>query len=459
MTLRGVRTWLRNGWDTRPLRIDAVFYLLCTGYSIALAVSDQHYGFRVWAVFATVGYGCALLHTCWVGMASRSSPTRWRSRWAGVGLIAVIGMLGPLVTLVIQRVSGGDWSQDPGTWRAQPEVWVIERAGGLLLDHGSPYLDIDALPHPPGVYDYTPYGPVMALFGVPRAGFGNTAVGEALTDARLVFCLTAVLCLWISLRLLGRPRVPVRAAQLVAVFPLTALTWATAGPDLAIVALVILTAALVVTERIGAAGVMIGLAVSAKLIVLPAAVVFAFLVATRRGTSALLRYVTPFVVVSAVVTIPVVVSDPGAFVENVLRFPAGLGVVSSPAESPLPGYLLATTGSFGRGAAYALVGVAALTILVWLIRRPPRIGSDALVRVAVGLGAFVLLTPATRFGYLLYPVVLLGAALVLAVRVTTPLAPGQQPCTVTEPKRTHSFLARVAPPRPRSWTPDSDNTR
>ncbi len=38
-------------------------------------------------------------------------------------------------------------------------------------------------------------------------------------------------------------------------------------------------------------------------------------------------------------------------------------------------------------------------------------GADAMLRIAVALGAFTLLTPATRFGYLVYPLVLIGATL------------------------------------------------
>jgi hypothetical protein len=116
--------------------------------------------------------------------------------------------------------------------------------------------------------------------------------------------------------------------------------------------------------------------------------------------------------VSVVLNFPVLLVDPRAFIEHVIRFPLGLGMVTSPAASPLPGHLIASIGSAGKTIAYVLLGLTALAIAIWIVRRPPVTGSDALLRIAVGLGALILLTPATRYGYLVYPLVLLGAMLV-----------------------------------------------
>ena len=103
---------------------------------------------------------------------------------------------------------------------------------------------------------------------------------------------------------------------------------------------------------------------------------------------------------------------------------------SSPAASPLPGHLIAETGPAGHVVAFVLVGAAAVAMLVWLVRRPPASGSDAVLRVAVGLGALILLTPATRYGYLVYPLVLLGAHLTFRV-AGTEAAPPAQPSPFT----------------------------
>ncbi|GAA5166340.1 glycosyltransferase 87 family protein [Amycolatopsis dongchuanensis] len=393
-----------------PLALDLLFYAACLVYALVTAFVSEFYGFRVWGAFAAIGYGLAAAHTVWLWRQPRG-PGWWRSRGAGLAAVVVFAMLVPLAVLVVRRLTGVDWLITPFSWSAQPEVWVIERSAELLLRHGTPYVDVTALGRPPEVNDYTPYGPVMAVFGLPRALFGGSPVADALTDARLAFAVTACVCAWLTLRMIGMPRVPVRAAQLAVACPLTALTWSVAGPDLAIAGLMLVAVTLAATDRPTASAIVLAAVVSAKLIVAPAVVVLAVLVAARLGAGALVRFLATLVAAGAVLTVPVLLVDPAAFTEHVLRFPAGLGVVRSPAASPLPGHLIASTGPVGNALAFVLLGAAAVAVLVWLLRRPPVLGSDAMLRIAVGLGAFTLLTPATRYGYLVYPLVLLGAML------------------------------------------------
>jgi hypothetical protein len=417
---------LRAALNRRPLVVDALLYLGCACYALVMAFTDKHLGFRVWGAFATAGYGLALLHTTWLLLTPKAGPSRARSRWLGLAAVGLVGMLAPLVTLLVRRqVAYADWTDAEGLWSAQPEVWVIERAASTLLDTGSPYLDIAALDRAPHVHDYTPYGPVMASFGLPRALLGGTPVADAFTDARVLFAVTAVVCVLASLRLLRVPTPSIRAAQLAVVFPLTALTWATAGPDLAVVGLVLVAVALAAADRPAWAALICALVTSAKLIAAPAAVVVGFLVLSRLGVRALLRSGAVFVGVTAAVTVPVVLVNPRAFTEHVLLFPAGLGEVASPAASPLPGRLLASTGAVGTVLALVLLLTAALAVLLWLIRRPPTTAADAAFRIAVGLFAFTMLTTATRFGYLVYVTVLLGAALAFRSRATAPLGTGE----------------------------------
>lgn len=383
-----------------------MFYLGCLVYAIVLAFTSEFYGFRIWGALAATGYALAAGYTGWL-----FNQPRTRSRWPALAPVGVFAMVVPLIVLVVRRLTGVDWLDTPFSWSAQPEVWVIERSAHLLLTRGTPYVDVTALGRAPGVNDYTPYGPVMAVFGLPRALFGGTPVTNALTDARLVFALTACACVWLTLKLMGFPRVPVRAAQLAVACPLTALTWAVAGPDLAILGLLLVATALAARDRPIGSAITLALVVSAKLIVLPAVGVLAALVLVRLGGRAVSWFLGTVLLAVAVVNVPVLLVDPGAFVEHVIRFPAGLGTVASPAASPLPGYLIASTGPAGRVAAFVLLAAAAVAIAAWLARRPPATGSDAVLRIAVGLGAFTLLTPATRFGYLVYPLVLLGAML------------------------------------------------
>lgn len=405
---------LRSPGTARPLLLDLAFYAICCLYAVSQSITSEFYGFRVWGNFAIAGYGLAAAHTCWL-LGQRRSATAGagplRSRWLGIGSVAVLAMLAPLITLIARRLTGVDWLITPGSWAAQPEVWVIERSADLLLTNGTPYVDVLGLGRPPEVNDYTPYGPVMTIFGMPRALFGGNPLTDALTDARLYFALAACACAVAAWRLAGRPRLPIRGAQLAVAFPLTALTFAVAGPDLAILGLLVLACAYAARDRPVPAAIAIAVVGNAKLIALLAAPVLAVLVAARLGKGPLGKYLLTLVGTSIVLNVPVYLVDPAAFVEHVIRFPAGLGAVTSPAASPLPGHLIAATGPVGTVIAFALLGGAAVAIAVWLLRRPPVTGSDALLRIAVGLGAFTLLTPATRFGYLVYPTVLLGAML------------------------------------------------
>ncbi|WP_084742953.1 glycosyltransferase 87 family protein [Amycolatopsis australiensis] len=413
------------------LRWDLGFYLACLAFALPTALVSEFYGYRVWGHFATAAYGFGVLHSGWLLLSARTGRTPrgvLGSRWCAIAVVALVAMVLPLALLVIRRLTGVDWLITPFSWAAQPEVWVIERAADLLLHHGTPYVDVTALGRPPEVNDYTPYGPVMAVFGLPRAVFGGTPLGDALTDARWVFALAAVACVLGTLKLLKWPKVPVGAAQLALACPLTALTWAVAGPDLAIVGLLVLACALAATGRAAWSGLVLALVVSAKLIVAPAAAVLAVFVFVRRGSgrAALRRFLSALVATTIALHLPVYLVDPAAFVEHVFRFPLGMGAVRSPAASPLPGHLIAETGPVGQVAAFALVGAAAVAMLVWLVRRPPASGSDALLRVAVGLGALILLTPATRYGYLVYPLVLLGAHLAFRVAEDPAAPPAQQ---------------------------------
>ncbi|WP_394362219.1 glycosyltransferase 87 family protein [Amycolatopsis sp. SB7-3] len=415
--------------DRRRLTIDLVFYTGCLIFAVANTAVAEFYGYRVWANFAVAGYGLAVVHTGWLTIAARrgkTPPGALGSRWVGIGAIGLFAMILPLGMLVIRRLTGVDWLVTPNSWAAQPEVWVIERSAKLLLENGTPYVDVTALGRAVEVNDYTPYGPVMTVFGLPRALLGGGPVANAVTDARWMFALAAVACVLLTLRLLKWPKIPVSAAQLALACPLTALTWAVAGPDLAIVGLLVLSFALASTGRAVLSGLVLALVVSAKLIVAPAIVVLGVLLITRRGPRALGGFAAALVVTTLVLHVPVYLVDPKAFVEHVFRFPMGIGVIKSPAASPLPGHLIASLGPVGTAVSFALLGIAAVAILVWLLRRPPATGSDALLRMAVGLVALIMLTPATRYGYLVYPLVLLGARLAfLAAETRETAVPGK----------------------------------
>jgi hypothetical protein len=255
-----------------------------------------------------------------------------------------------------------------------------------------------------------------------------------LTDARIWFGLATVVCLVLGYRLLAGFFVParlLRILQAVTVLPLSALTLATGGDDIPVLALSLLAFAYAARDRWTAAGVAIGLAGALKLFAWPVAVVllvlawrrspsrFRFGLAApvragleapvRTGLAAPVRFGLPALGIPILVLVPALLIDAGAFVENVIRFPGGNGLVSSPAQSPLLGRVIATTVPGGHAIALGLLVASGLVIAVWLIRRPPRTAADAALVSAVGLTAAIVLNPTTRFGYLLYPVAYVAA--------------------------------------------------
>jgi hypothetical protein len=326
--------------------------------------------------------------------------------WAGAALV-------PLVVEAVQRAAGR-------TDRAQDEVLVVERMGARLLDSGTPYLGHDAiaaLPDGERLLGYSPYQPGMAVFGLPRAVAGDFWW----TDARVWFAVVTGLALVAAVAVLRTtPRgALIRGMQFATVLPICALTLATGGDDLPVLALCLLALAWCAADRFGAAGVAVGAAAAAKLFAFPVVAVLAVLaIATGRGR----RFLPGALGLPILVLIPPFLVDADAFVENVIRFPLGHGVVSSPAQSPFPGYLISSALPGGRYVAAALLVAVAGAVAVVLVRRPPRTAATAALFCGYGLLAAILLMPTTRFGYLLYPLAMLVWAPALSKPTAKPAA-------------------------------------
>ncbi|MEU0408821.1 glycosyltransferase 87 family protein [Streptomyces griseorubiginosus] len=366
------------------------YWLGCAGFALTLASTTGLGPHRVWGACAAVGYGTAAV------LAVRNSPG-WRRAAAWAALLGAV--LVPLAVLVVS----GD---------AQSEVGVVERSGALLLHSGSPYL-----PHPVHTVDYDPYLPGMALFGVPRALFGP----GPLTDARVWFCLTFLTCMYFAARgngggvvrrrqfAAGSGSTPVHPVLLLAAFPAVALPLAVGGVDLPVVGLMCLSLALAGRGGSGtAAGLAMGAAAALKWTAWPLLPVGLVLLAVTAGRRPALRAAVAALSVAASAVVPVALADPHAFVEHVVLFPLGEGGVRSPATSPLPGRLLALYAPDGAALATASLVAAAVGVTVSLLIRPPRTVRAAADRLAVGLGLAICLIPATRFGYLVLPLVLTG---------------------------------------------------
>jgi hypothetical protein len=159
------------------------------------------------------------------------------------------------------------------------------------------------------------------------------------------------------------------------------------------------------------AAVTLGVACAMKATAWPAVPVFAAAMAVRHGVQAIWRFIGVVIVVAgllAAALAPTALLDPYAFLQNTVLFPLGLTTHKTPAASPLPGHLLATTGMAGHWAAVALLIAAGLGFAVSLILRPPADGRAAAWRLALGLAVMFTLAPATRWGYFVYPIGLVG---------------------------------------------------
>jgi hypothetical protein len=397
------------------LAADLGLYALSAGFALITALTSTLLPHRGWGAIAVWGYAAATLVTLVQLIAYRRAGTqslppsrfallRLPLAWACWVTVALV----PLIVETVQRAGGR-------TDRAQDEVLVVEQMGERLLHTGTPYLGPDAiaaLPPADRLLGYAPYQPAMAVFGLPRALFGDVWW----TDARVWFAVVTLAALVAATKIVPS----VRAVQVATVFPICALTLATGGDDIPVLALCLLALAWCTAGRYGRAGLAVGVAAACKLFAFPVVIVLAALALTQRRAT---RYLPAAVGLPVLVLIPPFLVNGQAFVENVIRFPLGHGLVKSPAQSPFPGYLISELLPGGRFIAAALLVATAVTIAVLLIRKPPATASTAALFCGWGLLAAILLMPTTRFGYLLYPVNFLVWAAALQESVGSAKAP------------------------------------
>jgi hypothetical protein len=379
--------WLTRN---RALAASGAFAL----YATALAVYSGRGGAdQVWAVWAAAAY-------------SVTTVLLWVTRKTRIPLVvpmfvSAAGALGaPLIWLATKVTP-------------TPEVQVIQRAATLLLHTGTPYLA-------PSQFDsylsYNPYLPFMAIFGLPKAMGATGVLGDPRIWMTLVSVALIALAFWLAA---PHPscRPCSRNVTLSTVFaassPVIAFPLAVGITDPPVIALLLVTLALAARpgRRAMWAGFALGAASAMKSTAWPAVPIFAAMLATRDGIKTMWRFVGVVIIVAAGLSVamaPAALSDPYAFVQNTVLFPLGLTKYKTPAASPLPGHLLAMTGNAGHMAAVALLALAGLGFAVSLIVRPPADARAAAFRIALGLAVMFTLAPATRWGYFVYPIGLLG---------------------------------------------------
>jgi hypothetical protein len=377
--------WLSRN---RALAASGAFAAYATGLAVYAGGAD-----RTWAIWAAAAYG--------VTTALILLTRRTRIPLVVPLLVSLGGALGaPLIWLVT---------------KVQPtsEVKVISQSATHLLHHGTPYLSGGGLAN---WLSYNPYMPGMAIFGLPKA-LGATGL---IADPRVWMAVMSIALIaaafWLAaphLSCLSCSRNVLLSTVFAASSPVIAFPLGVGITDPPVIALLLVTLALAARpgRRSMWAGIALGTASALKSTAWPAVPIVAALLATRDGVKAAWRFVGIVAIVAAGISAlmaPAALADPPAFLQNTVLFPLGLTKHQTPAASPLPGHLLAMTGSAGHWAAVGLLLAAGLGFAVSLIVRPPADARAAALRIALGLAVMFTLAPATRWGYFVYPIGLIG---------------------------------------------------
>lgn len=392
----------------------ALALLVFAGYAAVMGVVTGG-AEAVWGSWAVAGYGLAAL-AAW----------RWRGQVAPL----VVGLIGALVAPAALLPNRGP---------ATAEVSVVVRSAFLLVEHGSPYLPTTQLL---SWQSYNPYLPAMSLLGLPRVAGLTGALG----DPRLWLTVLSVGLIGLAFSVAAPHGVwqcrDCRRAMLLrtlfaVVSPVFALPLTLGVTDPPVIALVCLALACTIrparaTEGGGAlrhhlavarrfldnpaaypllAGLAIGGACAMKATAWPALPVIAVMLLARDGARVAARFVATAVLSSLALVFgmaPALLTKPSAAFQNIVAFPLGISRHLTPAASPLPGHVLASTGPVGHLAAIGLLLAAAVSVGAWLLLRPPPDVRSAGIRLAVGLVLMFGLAPDARFGYFAYPAGVVG---------------------------------------------------
>ena len=417
---RVITTW--QGLDT-PYQ-DAVLYLISGAFSAGTLVMAVSADYREWAAMSMAPYFLAGLVTL---LIRRSRPGRRAARLARARAATILVLL--VLTVVVPLVFELVWRADARSGaHAQPEVAVIERAGDRAALGRDPY---PASPSTPGISpssdnrsidatSFFPYLPGMVVFGLPNSASGLRELG----DARVALAGTTILLSVVALLLaVGDRERRWRTLQMLIVLPTGALPLVTGGDDLPVLAFMLLGLVLAARRRPALAGVAVGLAATLKFTAWGVLVLLAFGVRDAEGERAAGRYLAAAAAVVVPIVAAGVLAGPHAFLVNVVEFPLGLTKVHSPAASPLLGQeLVVLLPRLKKELTALLLGGAAFVILWALARRTPGTPSAVARFSALAIILVVVVAPATRFGYFIYPVNLLVWSAMLRS-----LPPGEKP--------------------------------
>lgn len=413
-------------WYAPGRRVLAGWLAVFACYGIAMALTaDRAESF--WGLTAGAGYAVAAV-------------VAWRSRGRLLPpLLAVAGAVAVPSAVLPVRLP------------ALSEIGVVTRSAELLLRYGNPYLPAGQLL---SWRSYDPYLPLMAAFGLP----GAVGLPGVLGDPRLWLGLTTVAALAGAFAVVAPHGVWCRGARrcgpcgtavvlltaLAVASPMVALDAALGVNDPPILGLLCLALACVARSTaeasaatpgpdrraagtlaasgarggagagrgwLSVAALAVGVTCAMKATAWPALPVLAAMLATRDGWRTAARF-TAVAVGAAVALVlaaaPTLARHPNPLVRNTVMFPLGLARYRTPASSPLPGHLLAGLGPDGHLVAIGVLLAAGAAVGASLVVYPLRDASAAALRLALGLTLMIALAPDARFGYLFYPLGLLG---------------------------------------------------
>jgi phosphatidylinositol alpha-1,6-mannosyltransferase len=407
-------------WPSR--RLVSIWFACFAVYSVPLALfaggEDGTWG--AWG-FGTYAIVALLLRI--------TRGDRW---WPALSVAAFGSLVAPFIWLVATG------SADPA------EVTVMARGAAYLLRHGTPYLPLSQLT---AWTSYNPYLPLMDLFGLPRAA----GLPRILGDPRIYTSLVTIALLAASFTLVARHSIRTcghcraRAARMTAIAvtsPIIGFPLVLGITDPPVIAVTILALAFLRHDWLLRTALAVAAACALKYTAWPEVPVFAAMIWARHS----LRKAAEFTVATlgaaaalALAGAPNALSDTGSIVRNTLDYPLGLTKVKTVAASPLPGHLIATLAPAGKTVAVTLLLLAGLAFAIWLVRRPPTTYQAVAVRLAVAYTLMFTLAPATRYGYYIYPLSLLGwlalthqAPDTKRLRLTRP--PGPDSSTVPRPR-------------------------
>jgi len=322
-----------------------------------------------------------------------------------VPLAAAVGgaLIAPLLWLITKAAPTG-------------EVVVISQSANYLLKHGTPYLPQSLLT---SWTSYNPYLPFMQIFGLPRAA-GLTGV---LGDPRIWTTLVTIGALAAAFTVVAPHRIRdcrdcrrrlAWVTTVATVSPVIAFPLSVGVTDPPVIALTCLTLALAYRAKLVWAGLALALACAMKTTawaVIPVLAVMAWVRYSPRLAARFTVSAIGLTVILAAVAAPAALASSSAInavKQNLIDYPLGSTKYKTPAQSPLPGHIIAELGQVGHATAVALMVIAVLAFAAWLLLRPPRDVRDATIRLAVGYAVLFTLDPSTRFGYYAYPLALLG---------------------------------------------------